>query len=73
MTRRLCEAFGLRRRLGAGQAMAAAQRDLFDGMLSHMDANGDAQISRDEFVTAVGRAIKDRPGSTPRSGPPRGP
>ena len=62
LTRRLCEAFGLAADSAAGQAMASAQRDLFDAMLSHMDANHDAQISRDEFVTAVGRAIKDRPG-----------
>jgi len=62
LTRRLCEAFGLAADSAAGQAMASAQRDLFDAMLSHMDANQDAQISRDEFVTAVGRAIRDRPG-----------
>ena len=62
LTRRLCEAFGLAADSATGQAMASAQRDLFDAMLSHMDANHDAQISRDEFVTAVGRAIKDRPG-----------
>jgi tellurite resistance protein TerC len=61
LTRRLCEAFGLAADSAAGQAMATAQRDLFDAMLSHMDANHDAQISRDEFVSAVGRAIKDRP------------
>jgi tellurite resistance protein TerC len=62
LTRRLCEAFGLAADSAAAQAMASAQRDLFEAMLSHMDANHDAQISRDEFVTAVGRAIKDRPG-----------
>jgi len=62
LTRRLCEAFGLAADSAAGQAMASAQRDLFDAMLSHMDANHNAQISRDEFVTAVGRAIRDRPG-----------
>ena len=62
LTRLLCEAFGLAADSAAGQAMAAAQRNLFDAMLSHMDANHDAQISRDEFVSAVGRAIKDRPG-----------
>ena len=62
LTRRLCQAFGLAADSAAAQAMASAQRDLFEAMLSHMDANHDAQISRDEFVTAVGRAIKDRPG-----------
>ena len=45
----------------AARAVAAAQQDLFDAMLSHMDANDDAQISRDEFVTAVGLDITDRP------------
>ena len=31
-------------------------------MLAHLDANDDAQISRDEFVTGVGLDIADRPG-----------
>jgi hypothetical protein len=42
--------------------VATAQQTLFDTMLSHMDANGDREISRDEFVTAVGLDIADRPG-----------
>jgi len=62
LTRRLCEAFGLAADSAAGQAMALAECDLFDAMLSHMDANHDAEISREEFVTSIGRAIQDRPG-----------
>jgi hypothetical protein len=30
-------------------------------MLSHMDANGDREISRDEFVTAIGSDLAGRP------------
>jgi tellurite resistance protein TerC len=62
LTRRLLEAFGHAADSAAGRAVAAAQRALFDTMLSHMDANGDQEISRDEFVTAVGPDIADRPG-----------
>ena len=46
----------------AGQAVAAAQRTLFSALLAHMDANGDRQITPDEFAAAAGRAIGDRPG-----------
>jgi tellurite resistance protein TerC len=60
LTRRLCEAFGHAADSAAWRAVAAAQRDLFDAMLTHMDANGDQEISREEFVTAVGRAVADR-------------
>jgi tellurite resistance protein TerC len=62
LTRRLCETFGLAADSAAGRAVAAAQRDLFDTMLSHMDANFDDTISRAEFITAVGLDIADRPG-----------
>jgi tellurite resistance protein TerC len=62
LTRRLCETFGLSSDSAAVRAVAAAQRDLFDAMLSHMDANDDAQISRDEFVTAVGLGVTGQPG-----------
>jgi tellurite resistance protein TerC len=62
LTERLCETFGLSADSAAVRAVAAAQRDLFDAMLSHMDANDDAQISRDEFVTALGHDVADRPG-----------
>jgi tellurite resistance protein TerC len=61
VTRRLCEAFGHGADSPAGQAMATAQRDLFDAMLSHMDADGDRVITRNEFVTAVGQGMEDRP------------
>ncbi|HUB23125.1 MAG TPA: hypothetical protein VMA97_12045 [Streptosporangiaceae bacterium] len=62
LTRRLLEAFGHAADSAPGRAVAAAQRDLYDTMLSHMDANGDQEISRDEFVAAVGPDIADRPG-----------
>ena len=62
LTRRLCEAFGLTPDSAAGRAVASAQQALFDAMLAHLDANHDAQISRDEFVTGVGLDIADRPG-----------
>ena len=38
------------------------QRALFDALLSHMDADGDQEITRDEFIAALGRTIEDRPG-----------
>jgi hypothetical protein len=61
LTLRLCETFGHAADSVAGLAVAAAQRDLFDALLAHMDADGDSAISRAEFVTAVGTAIADRP------------
>ena len=61
LTGRLCEAFGHAADSAAGQAVAAGQRALFDALLLHMDADGDQQISRDEFTAALGRGIKDRP------------
>jgi tellurite resistance protein TerC len=62
LTRRLCEAFGHAPDSATGRTLASAQQALFDAMLAHLDANDDAQISRDEFVTGVGRDIADRPG-----------
>ena len=62
LTRRLVETFGHAADSAAGRALATAQRTLFDTLLSHMDANGDQEISRDEFVTALGLQIADRPG-----------
>jgi len=62
LTRRLCQAFGYAADSAAGRAVAAAQQALFDAMLAHMDANDDQEISRDEFVAAVGLDIADRPG-----------
>ena len=60
LAQRLCETFGHTADSAAGREVASALRALFDTMLSHMDANDDAQISRDEFVASLGRAIKDR-------------
>jgi tellurite resistance protein TerC len=62
LTRRLCETFGHAADSAAGRAVATAQQALFDAMLAHMDANSDGAISREEFVTAVGRDVPDRPG-----------
>jgi len=62
LTRRLCQTFGLAADSAAGRALASGRQALFDTMLSHMDANGDCMISREEFVAAVGPDIRDRPG-----------
>jgi len=62
LTRRLCETFGHPVDSAAGRAVATAQRGLFDALLSHMDADGDQEITQDEFVATLGRTIKDRPG-----------
>jgi Ca2+-binding EF-hand superfamily protein len=62
LTRLLCETFGLAADSAAAHALASAQRTLFDMMLSHMDVNHDQEISRDEFVAGLSRAIKDRAG-----------
>ena len=62
LTRRLCEAFGLAVDSAAGQAVATGQRTLFEALLSHMDADGDEEITQDEFAAALDRDIKDRPG-----------
>ena len=42
--------------------MADGQRALFEAMLAHMDANGDQEISPDEFTAGLSRAIEDRSG-----------
>jgi Ca2+-binding EF-hand superfamily protein len=62
LTRRLGEAFGHAADSATGQALATGQRALFDALLSYMDADGDGQITQDEFVAAVGHAVKDRAG-----------
>jgi tellurite resistance protein TerC len=62
LARRLCQACGRALDSVAGRAAAAAQRALFDALLAHMDANGDQEISLDEFAAAAGRPIEDRPG-----------
>jgi tellurite resistance protein TerC len=61
LTRRLCETFGHAAGSGAGQAAGEAQRSLFDALLAYMDANDDQAITRDEFVAALGRTMRDRP------------
>jgi tellurite resistance protein TerC len=55
LTQRLCETFGYAADSAAGHELASAQRALFDTMLSHMDANRDDEISREEFVAGLGR------------------
>jgi predicted tellurium resistance membrane protein TerC len=60
--RRLCGSCGHALDSLAGQAVAAAQRTLFSALLAHMDANGDRQITPDEFAASAGRAIGDRSG-----------
>src|SRR5215472_5210681 len=60
--RRLCGSCGHALDSLAGQAVAAAQRTLFSALLAHMDANGDQQITPDEFAAAAGRDVGDRPG-----------
>ena len=62
LTRKLCETFGYAPDSAPGRAVAEGQRALFDAMLAHMDANGDQEISRDEFTAGLSRAIEDRPG-----------
>ncbi len=62
LTQRLCGAFGYAVDSAAGRAVAAGQHALFDALLAHMDANGDQEISPDEFAAAVGAAVDDRPG-----------
>ena len=62
LTRRLCDTFGHRTGSAAAQGVAAGQRTLFDALLAHMDADGDQQITPDEFTASMGRTIDDRPG-----------
>lgn len=62
LTRRLCETFGHAADSAAGRAVATAQGALFDTMLSHLDANHDQEISREEFVAGVGPRLAGRPG-----------
>jgi tellurite resistance protein TerC len=62
IARRLCDAFGHAADSAPAQAVTAGQRDLFDALLRHMDADGDQQITPDEFAAALGRPIQDRDG-----------
>ena len=60
--RKLCETFGYAADSALGRAVADGQRALFDAMLAHMDADGNQEISREEFAVGLSRAIEDRPG-----------
>jgi tellurite resistance protein TerC len=62
LTRRLCGTFGHRADSAPGQALAAGQRALFDALLTHMDENGDDQITPEEFARSIGRARADQRG-----------
>jgi Integral membrane protein TerC family len=61
LTGRLCAAFGHATDSAAGHAVAAGHRALFNALLRHMDANGDQEITPEEFAAAAGRPIEDRP------------
>jgi tellurite resistance protein TerC len=61
LTQRLCETFGHAADSAAARALAAALGALYDTMLSHLDANRDQQISREEFVAGVGPQVAARP------------
>jgi tellurite resistance protein TerC len=62
LTRHLCDTLGHSIDSAPAQALASGQHALFDALLAHMDANGDQQITPEEFTGSVGRAIGDRPG-----------
>ncbi len=62
LTRRLCYTFGHSHGSESAQAVAAGQRALFDALLAHMDADGDQQITPDEFTASLERGIDDQPG-----------
>lgn len=59
LTRRLCRAFGHPADSAPARALAAGQRALFEALLAHMDANGDQQISPEEFAGSIGRTRPD--------------
>src|SRR5580693_4884674 len=73
LTQRLSQTFGYAADSAAGRAVAAALAALYDTMLSHLDANRDGVISREEFVAGVGPDLAGRPefdaavGATARS------
>jgi Ca2+-binding EF-hand superfamily protein len=62
LIQRLCQTFGHAADSAAGRAVATALGTLFDTMLSHLDANRDGVISREEFVAGVGPDLAGRPG-----------
>jgi tellurite resistance protein TerC len=73
LIQRLCQTFGHPADSAAGRAVATALGTLFDTMLSHLDANRDGVISREEFVAGIGPDLAGRPefdaavGATARS------
>ena len=73
LIQRLYQSFGYAADSAAGRAVNAALGTLFDTMLSHLDANRDGVISREEFVAGVGPDLAGRPefdaaiGATARS------
>lgn len=58
--RQVCGATGHAVGSAPAKALAAAQRDLFSALLAHMDANGDHQITPEEFAASVGRPVHDQ-------------
>ena len=71
LTRRLCETFGHPPDSALGRPWPPGRGAVRRPWLPHMDANGDQEISRDEFAAAS--AVPSRTGqlSTPRSAPRR--
>ena len=62
LTRRLCGAYGLAADSAPARALAAGQRALFDALLARMDANGDQQITPEEFTGSIGQTPADQRG-----------
>jgi tellurite resistance protein TerC len=60
LTQRLCDAFGHTADSVPGRAVATGQLGLFEALLGHMDADGDQEISREEFVSGLGQIMTDR-------------
>jgi tellurite resistance protein TerC len=58
---RLCTVFGHDTRSGAARAVTTGLLGLFEVLLRHLDADGNQEISREEFVNGLGQNIADRP------------
>ena len=61
LTQRLCDTFGHATDSGLAQAVVAGQLGLFNVLLRQLDADGNQEISREEFVTGLGQHFADRP------------
>jgi Ca2+-binding EF-hand superfamily protein len=61
LTQLLCDAFGHPSDSVPARAVATGQLGLFEALLRHLDADGNEEISRDEFVAGLGQHIADRP------------